>query len=243
MALPSEGFVDVEAGVLENRSLPTPYEAVWKRESQEDEGLVPHESIILGGSVVSIISQSGVIEAKLRRNRAYGGALIDSFDAEDIQPFVNAPVKPVIEVGTRSELGLALASNEYSHPDLIEHESSRWQLGLVGGSFSTPAYDTGSTESDLEDHNMPEGSVAADGSFVARVRHEDSTGFVSDWSDPSSPFVMAAPILLELLTPEDIEPRFTRFEGDCEEGEVVDFNKDEGSPTSFTECEDAIIQS
>ncbi len=101
-------------------------------------------------------------------------------------PSVPLNLSPVNGV-TEMLQGLTLESTAFVCLDTgATHAASRWQIFLVSRDYSGPVYDSGPDLTDKTSLPMPAGTLNYSTTYYWRVKHQDSLGRWSDWSDQTS---------------------------------------------------------
>jgi hypothetical protein len=88
--------------------------------------------------------------------------------------------------GAKVGPGDRLRSSAFSDPDGDAHNASQWQVTLTPGDYSDPVYDSGADATHLSSTPLPPGIEPAVEILYWRVRHRDSRGAWSEWSNETS---------------------------------------------------------
>ncbi|MBI5361320.1 MAG: DUF2341 domain-containing protein [Planctomycetes bacterium] len=90
----------------------------------------------------------------------------------------------------------ALSSNAFSDSDIADtHASSQWQITATPGDYSSPAYDSGETLTDLTSKTLNIGAINDDGAiYYWHVRYKDNNGVWGNYSTETA-FYIPAPII------------------------------------------------
>lgn len=135
------------------------------------------------------------------------------------------PDKPTCTVDSVDQRGGDLSSSAFSDPDGDPHDSSRWQVrDNADTDWSSPAYDSGWTASDLTSHTTDRDLTPGTG-YEARVAHRDPSGAFT-WSDPVA-FTTEALDRIEAIGPEGF------FFGGANRNDLLKFgevHEDAGEP-------------
>lgn len=120
-----------------------------------------------------------------------------SFEVSEGITFIppNTPTATGLASTACLKVSAVLQSSAFSDPDANTHAASQWQvIEYPAGSFSSPLWDSGEDASNLvtitvntaigtwSDPSDP--GLDASTQYRYRVRHKDSAGLWSDWSDP-----------------------------------------------------------
>jgi hypothetical protein len=100
----------------------------------------------------------------------------------------NAPATPsILFTDQITGKSAVLHGSAFSDPDpASDHQSSQWQVDLVGGNFNNPVDDSGTTTQDLT--SFKASGLAALTTYYGRVRYRDDDGNWSAWSAPGGTF-------------------------------------------------------
>ena len=95
--------------------------------------------------------------------------------------------------GVRSaSLTTSLQCSAFSDADSGDaHGASEWQIGATPGDYSSPVFDSGVDNSNLTQITLPSGILETKTTYYWRVRHRDSHGQWSAWSEETSFSAMA----------------------------------------------------
>ncbi len=99
-----------------------------------------------------------------------------------------------------------LQSSDFSDPDTGDsHYASQWQITIASEDYTVPAkiYDSEIDTFNLVGITIPSGTLSIDTPYYWRVRHQDSYGNWSDWSEETS-FTTA--LMQPPATPSNISP-------------------------------------
>lgn len=108
------------------------------------------------------------------------------------QPSNESPVDGAIEISRTH----TLKSSAFDDGDSHTHYASQWQITNDSGDYSSPAFDSGVDPSNKVSIAVPHGVIYTNTTYYWRVRHIDSAGEQSQWSDQTSfrTIVSAKPI-------------------------------------------------
>ncbi|MEH0020894.1 MAG: SBBP repeat-containing protein [Desulfobacter sp.] len=136
-----------------------------------------------------VLNEDTAYYARARHTDIEGGTStwseIVSFTTADVFITVNKPSGLAPAPG--SELGepdsLTLVSSAFGTEGGSDtHAASQWQLAS-DPLFQTLVHDSGTTGTDLTDHNVPDGILERGRTYYWRVRHQGAAKGWSDWSD------------------------------------------------------------
>jgi PKD repeat protein len=99
-----------------------------------------------------------------------------------------------------------LQSSAFSDPDTGDtHYASQWQITITSGNYSSPVFDSGIDTINLTQIFLPLGQLSYDTTYYWRVRHQDSYGNWSNWSEETSFTTVAsgAPTQPSNISPAD----------------------------------------
>lgn len=98
-----------------------------------------------------------------------------------------------------------LSSSAFSDSDTSDaHASSQWQITATPGDYSTPAYDSGETLTDLTSKTLSAGAINDDGTiYYWHVRHKDNNGVWSNYSTETAFYIPAPSITAAFLYDSD----------------------------------------
>lgn len=111
---------------------------------------------------------------------AYGGTYAYlSANEPPGQPVNSAPGQSWMSGG----LPASLQATAFSDPDPGDaHLASRWQVSMIAGVYTNPAFDSGWDTSNLTSATVPSGVLAWGGRHYWRVMYKDNHGTCSPWS-------------------------------------------------------------
>ena len=77
-----------------------------------------------------------------------------------------------------------LKCSPFSDPDPGDtHMASQWQIATTPGNYSSPVFDSGTDSHNLTQVTLMPGVLSGNTTYYWRMRHQDSYGNWSDWSD------------------------------------------------------------
>jgi VCBS repeat-containing protein len=88
---------------------------------------------------------------------------------------------------TNVSLTPTLSSSAFVDPDTGDaHAATEWHIGATPGDYSSPVFDSGVDSSNLTQITLPSGILETKTTYYWRVRHRDSHGQWSAWSEETS---------------------------------------------------------
>jgi len=97
------------------------------------------------------------------------------------------PATPVnltpVSGSTGEESTPTLTASSFSSPTNATHTASRWQVTET--TFDSLTWDSGEDTVDLLSVTVPANTLVSGGSYFWRVKYKDSSGYWSDWSNPT----------------------------------------------------------
>jgi len=86
----------------------------------------------------------------------------------------------------------------------LDHKASQWQITDTEGNYSSPVFDSGTDEDNLEQIEIPEDTLSGGTTYYWRVRYQDEADNWSDWSDETSfETITLAGLSVEMVDDED----------------------------------------
>ena len=115
-----------------------------------------------------------------------------------ILPYRQPPHQPSnispAEGASRLSLIPTLQSSAFFDPDSGDtHAASQWQITTTSGDYSSPVFDSGKDNSNLTSIAIRSGVLGYSTTYYWRVRHQDSHGAWSGWSEETSFTTIEAP--------------------------------------------------
>ncbi|MCX5991283.1 MAG: PKD domain-containing protein [Chloroflexi bacterium] len=127
-----------------------------------------------------------------------GRGVTVSWDTANQSPKQPSNVSPA-NGATGVSLTTTLQSSASSDPDAGDtHAASQWQVRTSSGSYSSPAFGSGSDTSNLTSITVPSGKLTYSTTYYWHVRYQDNQGDWSDWSAETTFITGNAPQLVNL---------------------------------------------
>jgi hypothetical protein len=84
-------------------------------------------------------------------------------------------------------LSPTLLSSDFSDPDAFDSPAaSQWRVTATAGDYSSPVFDSGTDNTNLIQVTVPSGNLKSNTTYYWQVRHQDSHGEWSAWSEEAS---------------------------------------------------------